>query len=181
MTGPVWLVRHPPVAHAWAGRCYGQSDPGLSRAGLAMLDPLATSLAAFGPALVVHSYWRRTTGLAQRVAQRAACPIIADRRWSERHFGTWEGRSWQAIWRETGNAMDGMMTDPHGFRPGGGETTAELAERACAAFDALPSGPVVVITHGGPIAALRARAAGAALEALVAHVPSTGTIVTMRR
>ena len=29
-------------------------------------------------------------------------------------------RSWAAIYRETGNAMDGMIDDPEGFRPGAG-------------------------------------------------------------
>jgi alpha-ribazole phosphatase len=175
MRRQVWLVRHPPVARAWAHRCYGQSDPPLSRAGGAMLAGLAEQLAALGPQRVVHSGWRRTAGLARRVAQLAGCEVQVDSAWSERHFGTWEGQGWHAIWRETGDAMDRMMTDPHGFRPGGGETTAELAERAFAAFDTLPEGDSIVVTHGGPIAALLARAAGTGLESLVHFIPAAGS------
>jgi alpha-ribazole phosphatase len=172
------LVRHPPVAKAWAGRCYGRSDMGWSREGAAAAHRLADGLAARQPAIVVHSGARRTQRLAELIARRTACALHADVRWLERDFGTWEGRRWNAIWRETGDLMDRIVTDPTGFRPGGGETGLELMTRAQATWDALPSaGLVMVITHGGPIAALRSWWAGQPLESMIDFVPQPGEIV----
>lgn len=182
MSARVLLLRHPPVATAWAGRCYGRADMGLSRAGAAMAHRIAEELATLPFATIVHSGATRTRRLAERIARVAGRPVTADIRWLERDFGTWEGRTWQAIWRETGNAMDGMMTDPGGFRPGGGETGAELAARARAAWDDLPiSADTLVVTHGGPIAALRTVFAGLPLERMIEAVPPCGTWIALPR
>lgn len=180
MSGRVLLVRHPPVARAWAGRCYGRSDMGWSRAGAALARPLAARLAAEPLDAIVHSGLVRTRRLAEAVAQaRPGCPVLADPRWAERDFGGWEGRTWQAIWRETGDAMDGMMTDPAGLRPGGGETGAELSARVAAGWAALPPGLVLVVAHGGSIAALRCALAGDPLEAMARHIVACGTVVSV--
>ena len=180
--GRALLVRHPPVARAWAGRCYGRSDMGWSREGQAVARALADRFADEPLAAIVHSGLRRTRRLADLVARRHSCPIIADPRWAERDFGDWEGRTWQAIWRETGDAMDGMIHDPHGFRPGGGETGLELSNRALAAWADLPPGdPILVVAHGGPIAAIRCAMAGDPLTAMADHIVPTGTVVTVSR
>lgn len=181
-SGRVLLVRHPPVALAWSGRCYGRSDMGWSREGQAVARALAARLADEPLASIVHSGLQRTRRLAELVGRRHTCPIVADLRWAERDFGDWEGRTWQAIWRETGNAMDGMIHDPDGFRPGGGETGLELSTRAFAAWAGLPPGdPVLVIAHGGTIAAIRCALAGDPLTAMADHIVPTGTVVTVSR
>lgn len=171
MSGTVLLVRHAQVALRWRGRCYGHSDVGLSRAGQLQSRRIAAAILQRPDAgdirAVVHSGLRRAAFLAGLIAHGAGCTPQVDGRWRERGFGSWEGRSWQAIWRETGDAMDGMLTDPQGFRPGGGETTAQLHARSLAAWRALPrAGLVVVVAHGGPIACVRCDMAGAPLSAL---------------
>ncbi|USI74322.1 histidine phosphatase family protein [Sphingomonas morindae] len=180
MSDTLLLVRHTEVARAWAGRCYGQSDMGLSRAGARAAADLAARLAAQPIALVVHSDLRRAAALATRVARRAGVPVHADPHWRERDFGRWEGRRWTALYRETGVLMDRMLTDPHGFAPGGGETSAALAARAEAALRALQGrGTVLVVSHGGPIAAARAAHAGAPLTELARFIPALGEIVRL--
>ncbi len=169
------LVRHTAVAKAWAGRCYGRSDMGLSREGLAAARDLAPRLAAeHAPRVVLHSGLRRARLLAGRVAALAGAELAEDRRWAERDFAAWEGQRWDAIWRATGSAMDGMLDDPEGYRPGGGETTAELAARALAAWRGRPRGPCLVVTHGGPIAAVRMALDGKAWRDLPALIPAPG-------
>jgi broad specificity phosphatase PhoE len=155
--GELILVRHPPVATAWQGRCYGQSDPGLSHEGRAMVAPLIDTLAALKPDVIIHSDMARTRAIAEPLARLLGVECSAQPLWRERHFGSWEGQSWDAIYRVTGNAMDGMLSDPAGFRPGDdGETTAELVRRTLAAMRALAPGKrTLVVTHGGPIAAAR--------------------------
>ena len=178
----VILVRHTEVALGWKSRCYGCQDVGLSRAGQQQARELAAQLAKEPVAAVVCSRLKRARFLAERIGLLTGLPVKVDDRWRERDFGTWEGRTWHSIWRETGNAMDGMLASPHDFRPGGGETTAALAARALSAFEALPrDGPVVVISHGGPIAAVRAFSAGAPLPDIARFVIPTGTVVRQPR
>jgi broad specificity phosphatase PhoE len=149
------LVRHPPVAKNWQGRCYGQSDAGLSREGSNMVPDLVRRLSVLQPDVIIHSGLARTRLVADVLARQMNLPIIAQPLWRERGFGAWEGQTWNAIYRATGNAMDGMMTDPAGFRPGDtGETTAEMVRRTLAAMREIPPGKrAAIISHGGPIAA----------------------------
>lgn len=182
MTACVLLVRHPLVARAWAGRCYGRSDMGWSRDGAVLARALVEQLAREPIDAVVHSGLRRTHRLADAVARRRGVPATADAAWCERDFGTWEGRSWHAIWRETGDLMDRMMTHPASFRPGGGETGAAMARRVRAAWDALPAhGTTLVVAHGGPIAAIRAAAAGAPATATARFIPACGAVIALPR
>jgi broad specificity phosphatase PhoE len=150
----LYLVRHPPVVLAWQKRCYGQSDPGLSRQGRAMVALLIDELAAIKPSIIIHSDMARTRAIAEPLAARLGVMSIPEPLWRERDFGKWEGQSWDAIYHATGDAMDGMLSDHAGFRPGDtGETTAEMARRTLAAMSRIAAGKcVVIISHGGPIA-----------------------------
>jgi broad specificity phosphatase PhoE len=180
MKARVLLVRHPPVAKAWAGRCYGRSDMAWSRVGMKMAGELAERLAAEPLAMIVHSGAIRTRRLAEMIGKRSGVSVRSDPRWQERDFGAWEGRSWNAIWRETGSLMDRMITDPAGFRPGGGETGVELMHRVQAAWDDLDAtGDTLIVAHGGSIAAIRAHAAGHAPERMIEFVPQHGALVTL--
>ena len=182
MSAPVLLLRHPAVALAWRKRCYGRSDMGWSQAGTAMARALVGELAGHPIDAIVHSGALRTRRLAEMIARARAVPVCADAGWLERDFGNWEGRTWHAIWRETGDLMDRMVTDPTGFRPGGGETGQELSQRAKAAWGRLPmSGTTLVVTHGGPIAALRTWQAGEPLEAMVRFIPACGEVIETSR
>lgn len=178
MTDSIILVRHPPVALAWQNRCYGQSDPGLSRAGQAMVAPLMDQLIALQPDVIIHSDMKRTRAIALSMAVKLEIAPIAEPLWRERDFGNWEGQGWNAIYRATGNAMDGMIEAPDTFRPGGnGETTRELFERITAALAAAPrKGVVVIITHGGPIACARATKLRNEFVQLPDLVPSLASI-----
>jgi broad specificity phosphatase PhoE len=169
------LVRHTAVALAWRGRCYGQYDVPLSRAGKTEIAPLAAKLRRYGAERIIHSGLRRTRTLADAIGASAPDPA-----WQERDFGDWEGQSWAAIYRSSGSAMDGMIEAPDTFRPGGGETTTELAARAVAAFARLrTTGTIIVITHGGPIAAILGTQAGLHPRDWLTLVPPYGGIVTV--
>ncbi|GGE03378.1 phosphoglycerate mutase [Polymorphobacter glacialis] len=173
----VLLVRHTEVALAWRGRCYGRSDMGLSRVGAARAAALAGGLAGWRPDVVVHSGLRRSAVLAVRIAGLAGVAVHEDAAWGERDFGDWEGRSWAAIYRESGDAMDGMVLAPGVFRPGGGETTDEMGDRAGRAFSGLPAGRVIVVGHGGPVAALRGRLSGVPVSEWLGLIPGYGEAV----
>jgi alpha-ribazole phosphatase len=178
----VILVRHTEVVLSWKARCYGCHDVGLSRAGRQQARELAAKLAGEPIVNLVSSNLKRARFLADCLGELKRLEVRVDDRWRERDFGSWEGRSWHSIWRETGSAMDGMLASPHDFRPGGGETTADLAARALSAFKALPrDGLTVVVSHGGPIAAVRALAAGAPLPEIARFLIPTGSVVRQTR
>jgi alpha-ribazole phosphatase len=173
------LVRHPPVVKAWQNRCYGQSDPGLSREGQKMIASLVDQLAALKPDAIIHSDLQRTQAIAEPLARRLGMTIIADPLWRERDFGGWEGQTWNAIYRATGSAMDGMVDDPDHFRPGGGETTRALATRVQNAVRNLPNAAcVIIISHGGPIACVAAARMGASIRNIASFIPDTGSVTT---
>ncbi|MEK7786284.1 MAG: histidine phosphatase family protein [Chloroflexota bacterium] len=181
MPATIILARHPPVAQAWQKRCYGQSDPGLSRAGQAMVAPLVDQLAAFKPDVIIHSDMKRTRAIALPLAEKLGIVPIAEPVWRERDFGSWEGQNWNAIYRATGNAMDGMIDAPDTFRPGGsGETTRQLIDRITTALAGVPrKGSIIIITHGGPIACARATQLADVVEMIPDLVPSTGSVTLL--
>jgi broad specificity phosphatase PhoE len=150
------LMRHPPVVDACRRRCYGASDVPLGTDGQAMLPALVDELLAAGPPEALYSSpLIRCRALAEAVAERLGLNVVIDPRLQERHFGSWELRPWDEIHAETGDAMMGMLTDPAGWRPPGGETTFELRDRVLDWYAALPThGDFLACTHGGPIAAL---------------------------
>lgn len=181
MTGRLLLVRHPPVAEAFRGVCYGSSDVPLATHSLAMVPALVEEVLATGPPDVLYSSpLIRCRVLAQAVVQRCGLELRIDPRLRERHFGAWELRPWDDIHAETGDAMMGMLTDPAHWRPPGGETTHELRDRILAWYAGLPpAGHIVAITHGGPIAALRGESGGRPVSEWPSLVPAHGEIVTI--
>nr|WP_310525493.1 histidine phosphatase family protein [Polymorphobacter sp.] len=177
----ILLIRHTEVARIWRGRCYGITDTGLSRAGAAHAAALAPEIASWRPDIVVHSGLRRAHHLARLIAATARAEIHAVPDWRERDFGDWEGQTWLQIHRATGDAMDGMIDAPDHFRPGGGETTTELANRAVTAFATLPPGRVAVVAHGGPIAAILGRRQNHTPRDWLALIPACGGSVEIAR
>lgn len=145
-----------------------------------MVTPLVKQLAALNPDFILHSDLLRTRLIAEPLARRLGIACMANPLWRERHFGIWEGQSWHAIYRATGNAMDRFLDDPDHFRPDGGETTRALAARIERAINELPkAGSIAIITHGGPIACAVASRNGAALKELASFIPAAGSITTL--
>ncbi|MFQ3652118.1 MAG: histidine phosphatase family protein [Gemmataceae bacterium] len=156
MSRTVWLVRHPAVFDTYRGVCYGSSEVPLSPESVSQLQSLARNIQRLGPIThLYHSGLIRCAVLAETLAALTGLPATTDARLRERHFGQWEGRTWDEIHAETGDAMLGMVTAPDTWRPPGGETTFELRDRVLAWYAQLPThATIVAITHGGPIAAL---------------------------
>lgn len=141
-----------------------------------MIGPLVSQIADLMPAVIFHSDLVRTRAIALPLASKLGIAAIAEPLWRERDFGTWEGRHWHAIYRQTGNAMDGMIDAPHTFRPGGGETTAEFAKRIEQAMAALPDvQSIAIVAHGGSIACVRAQHGGVPLNQLAELIPPAGS------
>lgn len=147
-----YLIRHSAVAVP-PGICYGQSDVAL----LEPVEALAASLRARLPSeftLLASPLTR-----CRQLAEALGAPRY-DARLREIDFGTWEMRSWDEIGRDQ---LDAWAADPLGFCGHGGESVTAMATRAVAALsEALERspGPLVIVSHGGPLRALRGHLQG---------------------
>lgn len=142
----IHLIRHPPVAVP-AGTCYGRSDVALRESPDALGEALRRRLPeSFA---LVSSPLSRSLDLARTLGE----PQL-DARLMEIDFGSWELRLFDDIDRE---AIDAWAADPLHFAAPGGESVAAMALRARSALiDALENnnGPLVIVSHGGPLRAL---------------------------
>lgn len=144
------LVRHPQPLVA-PGVCYGSTDlaiaPGQLEHTLATLR-LPASLPVYSSPL------RRCAELAASLSSST----IYDARLAEMHFGDWEMQPWHAIPRA---AIDAWAADMARYRPGGGESVLQMAERIAAFYDQLNT-DAIIVCHAGAMRLLAARHAGLA-------------------
>lgn len=178
ITSGVILVRHGTVAERYRHLCYGRSDVELDAAGEEQHRRLAAELSPLPIQRIVHSGLTRTRRLAERLGDACGLEVVACELLQERDFGAWELQSWERIFAAGGEEMMRMLTDPEGYRPGGGETTFELRDRVVRWYEALPrDGLTVAATHGGPIAALVGTLQRLPVEVWPAGIPPCGGMV----
>ena len=140
----LFLIRHPRT-EVPGGICYGRSDVGLAQ-------PVATDASRLATLLptgceIVSSPLRRARLLAEALG-----PTRIEPRLAEMDFGEWELRPFDTLRDE----LDAWAADPLGFRPPGGESAAEMADRAQAAAAELMrrATPLAIVGHGGPLRAI---------------------------
>lgn len=152
------MIRHAQSVWNADGRAQGWLDPPLSEAGQAEADRVGRRLRRSGPAfaLVVSSDLRRSMETADILARELGrADRAVDARLREREMGWWSGlraHEMEARWPQELAAWRAHQAE----RPPGGESTASVVRRAEAALRRLGHGPepVLVVSHGGVIAAL---------------------------
>lgn len=157
----VIVIRHAEVELQWKPICYGTMDIPLSESGIQASRQFADDWSRRpAPCCIVHSGLQRTGALAQMLAQHFPCvPLLVDSRLRERDYGNWQGRHWEAIYAEHPDLHD-LIDKPHTYCPHGGETTTQMQARAVDSLKSLQrhpgvaEGPVLAISHSGPMAAL---------------------------
>lgn len=180
MTPDLILVRHARVADGYRGICYGRSDVPLGPEGLAESDRIAEMLSAWPIRHLITSGATRARAMAERIAVRTGLEMMIESALLERDFGAWEMRTWDSIYAEVGDAMNGLIHEPETYRPQGGETTGELRDRSLSWLARRPrEGLVVVVAHGGPIGAIRGTLAGKAPADWVGLIPRPGSWVRL--
>ena len=137
----LYLVRHlPPLVDA--GVCYGRTDLATDPAAQALALPALR--AALPDAPIYSSPLQRCAVLADA----RGGPVTFDARLAELDFGAWEMQRWDDIARAE---IDAWAADIVFYRPGGGESVADMAARIagfCADVD-VPE--ALVICHAGAI------------------------------
>jgi alpha-ribazole phosphatase len=153
------LIRHPRPLVA-DGICYGGSDLDVAAGEVARVHASLRAAGLPAGAPVYSSPLLRCVRLARLLA---AAPIL-DSDLAEMRFGSWEQRSWNDIPR---TEVDAWAADLLRYRPGGGETVLEVAERvtqALARIRASGAAQAIVVCHAGTIRLLAALARQLPLE-----------------
>jgi glucosyl-3-phosphoglycerate phosphatase len=161
------MLRHGQTDYNLGSRMQGQLDTDLSELGRAQAVAAAEVLGKLQPLLIVSSDLRRAYDTATRLAERTGLPVRADERLRETHLGDWQGMTHTEIDAEAPGARLAWREDAT-WAPHGGESRVDVAARSLPLVAELVSGepewggtgepdrPVVLVAHGGLIAALSA-------------------------
>lgn len=153
------LLRH---AHTkWNGppkRFQGRSDVPLSKTGRAAALEVGLQLEL--PTEIVASPARRCKETINALLAGRPCLVSFDERLWEIDTGDFTGRLESEVMRDDPEGWCRWQTDPARFGPRGGETATILQARVLAALAdvvrrAVPGDDTLVVTHGGPIRAVR--------------------------
>jgi glucosyl-3-phosphoglycerate phosphatase len=164
------MLRHGQTEFNAGSRMQGQLDTHLSELGRAQAVAAAEVLAKRQPLLIVSSDLRRAYDTAITLGERTGLRVQIDTRLRETHLGDWQGLTHEQVdtsWPGARLAWRGDAT----WAPHGGESRVDVAGRSLPLVAEIVAGerewgadeperPVVLVAHGGLIAALTAALLG---------------------
>jgi len=152
-------VRHGETAWNVDSRIQGQLDIELNERGRWQARRVGQALAGEHIVAVYSSDLGRAHQTASAIAEAAGVPVISHVGLRERHFGIFEGKTFDEIHRTwPDHANDWRKRIPEWQPPEGGESLIQLRERVGRTFEELaarhPGAQIVVVAHGGVLDAL---------------------------
>ncbi len=161
------MLRHGQTEWNAENRMQGQLDAELSELGRDQAVAAAEVLAKRQPLLIVSSDLCRAYDTAVELAERTGSPLVVDARLRETNLGDWQGMTHGEVDAVAPGARVAWRNDAT-WAPHGGESRVDVARRSLPLIaelvDSQPDwgadesdGPVVLVAHGGLIAALTAR------------------------
>jgi broad specificity phosphatase PhoE len=174
------MLRHGQTDYNATNRMQGQLDTDLSDLGRNQAGAAAEVLAKRQPLLIVSSDLRRAHDTALVLGERSGLPVEVDTRLRETHLGDWQDLTHVEVDAQWPGARLAWRNDAT-WAPHGGESRVDVARRGTPLIRELiadqtewgtdePERPVVLVAHGGLIAALTA----ALLKLPVANWPALG-------
>lgn len=161
------LLRHGQTAYNATRRMQGHLDTELSEVGRAQAREAAKSLATRSPLLIRSSDLQRAHDTALALGGTTGLEVVTDPRLRETHLGDWQGLTHEEVDAQMPGARR-IWRDDATWTPPGGESRVDVAARSVpvvtdllAELDEWGQGPraeqpVVLVAHGGVIAALTA-------------------------
>lgn len=160
------MLRHGQTEFNAGSRMQGQLDTELTDLGRAQAVAAAEVLAKRQPLLIVSSDLGRAYDTAVSLGERSGMPIRVDTRLRETHLGDWQGLTHAQVDAIAPGARQAWREDAR-WAPHGGESRIDVADRSMPLVGELVAGelewgadeperPVVLVAHGGLIAALTA-------------------------
>ncbi|MEE3852615.1 histidine phosphatase family protein [Gordonia sp. LSe1-13] len=161
------LLRHGQTGYNATSRMQGQLDTELSELGRRQAEDAAGALAGRMPMVIMSSDLMRARDTAEALARKTGLTVTDDVRLRETHLGDWQGMTHL----EVDAAMPGarrIWRDDATWSPPRGESRVDVARRAVPVVEELvdklddwgsgerPEAPVVLVAHGGVIAAMTA-------------------------
>ena len=158
------MLRHGQTEWNAGSRMQGQIDTDLTDLGRQQADAAAELLAKRQPLLIVSSDLRRALDTAVALSDRSGQPVSIDTRLRETHLGDWQGMTHVEVDDVSPGARLAWRDDAR-WAPHGGESRVDVAARSVPLVRELvaqqvgwgvedPDRPVVLVAHGGLIAAL---------------------------
>jgi broad specificity phosphatase PhoE len=164
------MLRHGQTDFNAGNRMQGQLDTELSELGQQQAVAVAEVLSKRDPLAIVSSDLRRAFDTAAVLGERTGTVVDVDDRLRETHLGDWQGMTHLEVDASAPGARVAWRNDAT-WTPPGGESRVDVArrsvpvvyERIGSQFDwgaDEPERPVVLVAHGGLIAALTAALLG---------------------
>ena len=160
------MLRHGQTEFNAGSRMQGQIDTDLTDLGRAQALAAAEVLATRQPLLIVSSDLRRAYDTAATLGRCCGLPVRKDPRLRETHLGDWQGLTHQQVDVSSPGARLAWRDDA-AWAPHGGESRIDVADRSVPLIADLIAAepdwgsddadrPVILVAHGGLIAALTA-------------------------
>lgn len=158
------MLRHGQTEYNAGSRMQGQLDTELSDLGREQAVAAAQVLAKRQPLLIVSSDLGRALDTAVTLGDRSGLSVSVDTRLRETHLGDWQGMTHLEVDAAAPGARVAWRDDAR-WAPHGGESRVDVARRSVPLVKELvvqqpewgadePGRPVVLVAHGGLIAAL---------------------------
>ena len=167
MTLRLDLLRHGETE--LGGGLRGSLDDALTAKGWAQMR---AAVVAQGPwDRVVSSPLQRCARFADELGTQLAVLVSLEKDLQELHFGAWEGQSAAALMETDAEALGLFWADPYSFTPPQGEAVSDFSDRVLGAVarlhQAYAGERVLLVSHGGVMRLLLARARGLPREQLL--------------
>ena len=167
MTLHLDLLRHGETE--LGGGLRGSLDDALTAKGW---EQMRAAVLAKGPwDRLVSSPLQRCARFADELGARLEVPVSLEKDLQELHFGAWEGQSAAALMETDAEALGLFWADPYSFTPPQGEPVSDFSDRVLGAVarlhQAYAGERVLLVSHGGVMRLLLARARGLPREQLL--------------
>uniref|UniRef100_UPI002583DB8E alpha-ribazole phosphatase family protein n=1 Tax=Pseudomonas sp. TaxID=306 RepID=UPI002583DB8E len=151
------------------GGLRGSLDDALTARGWQQMQD---AVAARGPwDRIISSPLQRCRLFAEALAASRQLPLTLEPGLQELHFGDWEGRSAAELMQTDERGLGLFWSDPYGFTPPNGEPVLDFSTRVldtvARLHQAWPGQRLLVVSHGGVMRLLLARARGLPREQLL--------------
>ena len=160
------LLRHGETLYNATRRMQGQLDTELSERGRAQAHAAAEDLRHLAINKIVSSDLIRAKDTADVVAADLGLEVVVDKRLRETHLGQWQGKTHEEVDTAHDGARALWRTDPT-WAPPEGESRIDVAQRSREVVmelmrdhDEWDNAAVLLVAHGGTIAALTATLLG---------------------
>lgn len=158
MTSKLIILRHGMTYWNNESRYQGHTDIELNPQGIAQAHAVRERLAGTKLEAIYSSDLSRAFKTAEIIAQPHGLKVSVAPGLKEINFGVWEGLTYTDLLRDYPEQLQVWLERPHDLNVPQGETFLQVRDRAVAEVQRIihehPTGTVVIVTHGGTIAAL---------------------------